>query len=188
MRPAARARAPSAAPGLRPSRRAPPCIAAARPATRRRQSLVAVLVTLLLLAVAAQAQERPLDPRVFDIGRELRCPTCVAESVAESNAAIAREMRALIQEQLDLGADRREVLAFFQERYGDWILLNPPLRGLNLLVWLLPAVAAVAALAVVARLVRRWRSLAEAPVTVDADELERVRAELRGQLEEDASR
>jgi cytochrome c-type biogenesis protein CcmH len=148
---------------------------------RRRWHHAYALVAVLTLAAAlplAQAQERPLDPGVFDIGRELRCPTCIAESVGDSNAAIAREMRVLIQEQLDQGANRAEVLAFFQERYGDWILMNPPMRGLNLVVWVLPAVAGLAALLGLARLLRRWRSSAEAPVDVDPADLERVRAAL----------
>ena len=155
----------------------------------RARVVLALFVTLLVaLEATTLAQERPLDPRVFEIGRELRCPTCVAESVGESNAAIAREMRVLIQEQLDLGANRAEVLAFFQERYGDWILLNPPMRGMNLLVWLLPVVAAAIGLLLLAHLLKRWRGAAEEPVTVDPAELERVRAELQGQLGEGASR
>lgn len=149
--------------------------------------LLLALSALLALSMA-WAQERELDPRVFEIGRELRCPTCVAESVSESNAAIAREMRVLIQEQLDQGADRAEVLAFFQERYGDWILLNPPMRGVNLLVWLLPIAALLIALLVAARLVLRWRAAADAPVDVDASDLERVRAALQPQPGSDAQR
>ncbi len=150
--------------------------------------VLAALVPVLLVGSAA-AQDRELDPRVFEIGRELRCPTCVAESVSESNAAIAREMRALIQEQLDQGSSRTEVLAFFQERYGDWILYNPPMRGLNLIVWALPVVVALLAVAYVARLLRRWRAAADtAPDDVDPDDLDRVRAELQGPLGEGASR
>ena len=151
--------------------------------------VLTMLATLTLMgAGVVSAQERELDPRVFEIGRELRCPTCVAESVSESNAAIAREMRVLIQEQLDQGADRAEVLAFFQERYGDWILLNPPVRGVNLIVWGLPIAALLVAMLVAARLVARWRAAAEAPVDADASDLERVRAELQPQPGADASR
>lgn len=158
-------------------------------ASLRARVVLALFVTLMAaLDATTLAQERPIDPLVFEIGRELRCPTCVAESVGESNAAIAREMRGLIQEQLDQGANRSEVLAYFQERYGDWILLNPPMRGMNLLVWLLPVLAAAAGLLLLARLLKRWRSAAEAPVDVDPAELERVRAELQGQLGEGASR
>lgn len=154
----------------------------------RRQLLAGVLTVAALLAGLAAAQERELDPRVFEIGRELRCPTCVSESVGESNAAIAQEMRILIQEQLDQGASRAEVLAFFQDRYGDWILQNPPMRGINLLVWGLPIAALVLALLVAARLVLRWRAAADAPVDVDPTDLERVRAELLPQPGADASR
>lgn len=149
---------------------------------------LAALVPALVLG-AAVAQEQELDPRVFEIGRELRCPTCVAESVSDSNAAIAREMRTLIQEQLDQGASRSEVLAFFQDRYGDWILYNPPMRGLNLIVWALPAVVALLAVAYVARLIGRWRAAADTtPGDVDPDDLDRVRAELQGPLGEGPSR
>jgi cytochrome c-type biogenesis protein CcmH len=153
------------------------------------RALASLGLACALALGSAAAQERELDPRVFEIGRELRCPTCVSESVGESNAAIAREMRVLIQEQLDQGANRAEVLAFFQERYGDWILQNPPMRGVNLLVWLLPIVAVLVAVVVIARLLRRWRTAAERPIdVVDPSDLDRVRAELRGGLGDGAGR
>ncbi len=155
----------------------------------RWRSALALLGLVCALAVgSAAAQERELDPRVFEIGRELRCPTCVSESVGESSAAIAREMRVMIQEQLDQGASRAEVLAFFQERYGDWILQNPPMRGMNLLVWLLPIAAVLVAVVVIARLLRRWRVAAETPVDVDPSDLDRVRAELRSGFGDGADR
>ncbi len=155
----------------------------------RWRSALALLGLVCALALgSAAAQERELDPRVFEIGRELRCPTCVSESVGESSAAIAREMRVMIQEQLDQGASRAEVLAFFQERYGDWILQNPPMRGMNLLVWLLPIAAVLVAVVVIARLLRRWRVAAETPVDVDPSDLDRVRAELRSGLGDGADR
>ncbi len=155
----------------------------------RWRSALALLGLVCALALgSAAAQERELDPRVFEIGRELRCPTCVSESVGESSAAIAREMRVMIQEQLDQGANRAEVLAFFQDRYGDWILQNPPMRGMNLLVWLLPIAAVLVAVVVIARLLRRWRVAAETPVDVDPSDLDRVRAELRSGLGDGADR
>ena len=131
----------------------------------------------LLLGQAA-AQDVVLDPRVFEIGRELRCPTCVAESVSESNAAIAREMRQIIQEQLDAGRTRSEILGFFQDRYGDWILLEPPRRGLLLLVWLLPVAAALGAGTGLIALMRRWRAAGEQVAEVAPEDLARVRAAL----------
>ena len=136
-------------------------------------------VAALLLGVAF-AQDIMLDPQVFDIGNELRCPTCVAESVGESNAAIAREMRQIIQEQLDEGRTRSEILGYFQDRYGDWILLSPPRRGVLLLVWLLPVAALLVAGGGLVLLVRRWRAAADAVTPVAAEDLARVRAALAG--------
>ena len=157
-----------------------------RPATA--PARLARLATVVLVAWLAHAgaQDIVLDPQVFDIGRELRCPTCVAESVAESNAAIAREMRQIIQEQLDAGRDRGEIVAFFQDRYGDWILLSPPRSGVMLMVWLLPIVAALGAAAVLVVMVRRWRAAAEATVVAAPEDLARVQAALAGTADDGA--
>ena len=140
--------------------------------------LAAVLLAVVLAAAPAAAQDIVLDPRVFAIGRELRCPTCVAESVSESNAAIAQEMRQLIQEQLADGRDRQEILGFFQDRYGDWILLSPPRRGVLLVVWLLPIAAAIAGAFALVFWMRRWRAAAEAVAPASEEDLARVRAAL----------
>lgn len=129
-----------------------------------------LLLALLLWPAAALGQERALDPQVFEIGRLLRCPTCVSESVAESSSPIAREMRVLIQEQLDAGADRAQVLAFFQERYGDWILQEPPFSGLTLALWLAPALALLIGAVLVWRLVARWRRGSQEPAAALAPE------------------
>lgn len=124
----------------------------------------------MLLWASALAQDRPLDPQVFEIGRLLRCPTCVSESVAESSSPIAREMRVLIQEQLDAGADREQVLAFFQDRYGDWILQEPPFSGPMMALWLAPALALLVGAVLLWRLVARWRRGAHAPAEALAPE------------------
>jgi cytochrome c-type biogenesis protein CcmH len=146
------------------------------PAARARRRF-AVTLLWLLLPLAAMAQNEVLDPEVFEIGRALRCPTCVAESVAESNAAVAQEMRRIIQEQLDAGRSRSEIIASFQASYGDWILQEPPARGIFLFVWLVPVAALVAAAAGLVVLTRRWRAAAEVP-TAAPEELALVRAAL----------
>ena len=157
-----------------PSRRA-----SAGVRTRSTLGPLALLVLLALaLAPAAAAQEQELDPRVFEIANELRCPTCVSESVGQSNSAIAREMRVLIQEQLETGANRAEVLVFFQERYGDWILLDPPKRGINLVVWLLPVAGALGGLTLLGVLLQRWRAAGATPIDADPADVARVRAVL----------
>lgn len=140
----------------------------------RRWAAVAVLASLAL----ALAQDVQLDDRAFEIGRQLRCPVCVAESVADSNAQIAQEMRQLIQQQLEQGKSEEQILAYFQTRYGDWILLDPPKRGWHLVVWVLPLLAAAGGVVALALLFARWRRAAETPVEVDEAELDRVREAL----------
>lgn len=96
---------------------------------------------LLALGMGVWAQGAPppdLSPEVFRIARELRCPVCQGESTAESNAGVAVEMRRIIAEMLAEGRTREEILAFFVERYGEWVLYEPPRRGITLWVWILP--------------------------------------------------
>ncbi len=101
-----------------------------------------VLGLLWGLALAQEGGPPPdLSPEVFEIARALRCPVCQGESAAESNSGIAQEMRRLIAEMLQEGKTEAEIKAFFVERYGDWILFEPPRRGLTLWVWVLPPVA-----------------------------------------------
>lgn len=147
------------------------------------------MLALLLAAVAsiAGAQAEALDPEVFSIGNELRCPTCVSESVSESSSAIAREMRVIIQDQLNEGRTRAEILAFFQDRYGDWILLNPPARGILLIVWLLPALGVLVGAVLLVRLMRRWRRAADEVPEIDPTDRERVRAALAASAATDAA-
>jgi len=119
-----------------------------------------------------------LEARVFEIARQLRCPSCVSESVADSNSPISQQMRVLIQEQLEQGRSEEEIFAYFQGRYGDWIMLDPPKRGIHLVAWLLPVIVAVLALATVALLVRRWLANSRKPIEATPEELERVRRQL----------
>ncbi|MCS6868669.1 MAG: cytochrome c-type biogenesis protein CcmH [Thermus sp.] len=100
-------------------------------------------LALLFLFLSAWAQSGPppdLSPEVFAIARELRCPVCQGESAAESNAGVAVEMRRIIAEMLQQGKTEAEIKAFFVDRYGDWILYEPPRRGATLWVWVLPLV------------------------------------------------
>lgn len=138
-------------------------------------------VSLLVLAfmALASAQDVELNREVFEIARELRCPTCRAEGVAESSAPISIEMRNIIAEQLAEGKSREEILAFFQARYGDWILLEPPRRGLHLIVWIMPVAIGLLSLGVLIFFFRRWHKNANAPIEADDADVERVRMEMR---------
>ena len=103
---------------------------------------------------------------------------CTAESVADSSAEIAGEMRRLIQQQLDAGKSKEQILRYFRRRYGDWILLDPPKTGLHLVVWLLPLLALLGGAAALVLLVRRWRAAAESVPDAPDEDLQRVRAAL----------
>lgn len=146
-------------------------------------ALVALVALFGAASTIGWAQGEALDPEVFAIGSELRCPTCVSESVSESSSAIAREMRLIIQDQLNEGRTRAEILAFFQERYGDWILLDPPARGVLLIVWVLPVLAVVAGAVLLVRLMGRWRRAADEVPEIDPADRERVRAALAASAE-----
>jgi cytochrome c-type biogenesis protein CcmH len=130
---------------------------------------------LCALLALSSAQQVEVDRRVFEIARQLRCPVCVSESVADSDAAISIEMRNLIQEQIELGSSDAEIYAFFQARYGDWILLNPPRRGIHLLVWVLPVAAAVFGVGLLVWLMRRWTARSQDPVEASDSDIARVR-------------
>ncbi len=147
----------------------------------------AVVIALLigLLAALAAAQEGvplELETQVFEIGRKLRCPACTAESVADSNAQIAIRMRQEIQELLAEGRTETEIIAHFQNIYGDFVLLEPPKRGLLLWVWLLPLAVAALGVGLLVLYLRRWTRAASAPIEASEAELARVREALSDEL------
>ena len=133
----------------------------------RRSGLVLAALTLLLGAgpssVAGQETTRDgpptgaeLDALTARVADQLRCPVCRNQSVGESSSELARQMQAEIRRRLARGETPEEVRAYFVSRYGEWILLQPPPKGINLLVYLLPLAALVAGGWIVFRLVRRW--------------------------------
>jgi cytochrome c-type biogenesis protein CcmH len=148
---------------------------------------VVVLALLAVLASAtiapAQQPSRPVgDQQVHEIAAELRCVVCQNLSVADSPSEMATQMRAIVRERLAAGDTPAQVRQYFVERYGEWILLSPPRRGFNLLVWLAPLVAVVVGLGLVALLVRRWTARRRpAPPPVDAAMSERIRRELESE-------
>jgi cytochrome c-type biogenesis protein CcmH len=138
---------------------------------------LAVSIVFVLAFAGTALGQVELTPEVFAIASRLRCPVCVSENVAQSASGTAEEMREIIAQQLDAGATEGEILAYFQERYGDWILLEPPRRGIFLVVWLLPAVVAAVLVAGLAILARRWMRNGRAPIDVDEAYLQQLRRE-----------
>src|SRR5262245_29092657 len=148
--------------------------------------LVALLAAVVLLAAPLSASAQTAKPVnedvVHEVAAQLRCVVCQNLSVADSPSEMAGQMRAIIRERLAAGESPAEVQRYFVERYGEWILLSPPRRGFNLLVWLLPLVAVVVGLAVTVPQAWPWthrrRGVRTAPVAVDPAMSERIRREL----------
>ena len=97
-----------------------------------------LLLLLPCAALAMQVQEDPLERQVLEIGKELRCTVCQNQPVSESNADLARDMRAIIREQLQAGKSRDEILRYFVERYGNYVLLKPRFDPFGALLWIAP--------------------------------------------------
>lgn len=143
--------------------------------------LALLLLTLLGLALAQPPQTAPppdLSPEVFRIAKGLRCPVCQGESASESNSGVAQEMRRLIAEQLAQGKSEAEIRQFFVERYGPWILYEPPKQGLTLWVWLSPLIGLALLAYGLWRYLAATRARAE-PADVSEEEIARLEAELR---------
>ena len=128
------------------------------------------------------------DDAVTAVARQLRCVVCQNLSVADSPSEMARQMRDVIREQLATGRTPAEVRQYFVARYGEWVLLAPPVRGFNLLLWGLPFVGLVGGLGLALAAARRWSRRATPEVGVapgaapaegpDPADRERVRLEL----------
>lgn len=125
-----------------------------------RAALVLTLVIASLGVAVVQADEHDADAlydRQSRIADQLDCPVCQGQSVKESNAPLAQQMRALINEKIDDGASDDEIFDFFEARYGVGILRDPPKQGLALGVWLGPIIAAAAGILAVGVVLLRRR-------------------------------
>ena len=123
-------------------------------------NLIASSALALLVAVsAAFADDAALDRRVMELAAELRCLVCQNQSLAESNAGLAVDLRNQIREQLARGASEREVLDFMVARYGDFVLYRPPLKASTLLLWFGPFVLLIAGIYVLIRRIRHQRTM-----------------------------
>ncbi len=136
-------------------------------------NLIASSAFALLLAVSvASADEAALDKRAMDLAAELRCLVCQNQSLAESNAGLAVDLRNQIRAQLARGASEREVVDFMVARYGDFVLYRPPLKASTFLLWFGPFVLLIAGICVLIRRIRR-----QGAMNRQLSEAERLRAE-----------
>lgn len=129
-----------------------------------------VAVAALIIGATADGGSRSDGERVSELAATIRCPQCRGQSVAESNVAIAREIRGDIRTRIAAGETDDEIRQVYIERYGRSIVLTPDSGGFTGLVWIVPVVAIGLALAAVALAFQRWRAEAAAMMAAtDAD-------------------
>lgn len=105
----------------------------------KRLMLILTLIVMSFPAGAASVSEDPTEPRVRDLAVLLRCPVCQSENILDSHSSTAREMLVILRERIAEGMSDAEVFEFFRTRYGDYVLLSPPMTGPGRIVWLVPA-------------------------------------------------
>jgi cytochrome c-type biogenesis protein CcmH len=131
---------------------------------------------------ARETHRGPSDAEVAAVASQLRCVVCQSLSVADSPSEMAAQMRGIVRERLAAGDSPDQVIQYFVDKYGEWILLAPRARGFTLLVWLVPALAVVFGVAILVLRLQRFRprptSIARRP---DAAMQERIRKELEAQ-------
>ena len=113
---------------------------------------------------AAAASDSALEARTTAVASTLRCPVCQGESIQDSPSELAKQMRAVVRDRLRSGETPDQVKAYFVSRYGEWILLEPTMTGLNILLYVLPVVLVIGGLALVTFLVRRWTASDSSPL------------------------
>lgn len=139
-------------------------------------------LALLLLAGPLTAQhldDRLSDPvqelRARELSRELRCLVCQNQSIEDSNAPLARDLRRIVRERVEAGDSDRAILDFLVARYGEWVLLKPRFNVQTWLLWLGPVVMLLVGGGIIAAMYRRQRRTATPAVAaLDAAEQKRL--------------
>jgi len=137
-------------------------------------SLVICFATVALAKEAKPAEDPQIEQRMRALTEQLRCLVCQNETLADSRADLAEDLRKEIREQMKAGKSDREIIAFLTQRYGDFVLYKPPVKSTTYLLWFGPFVLLFAGTGVLYRYLKRRRELIdEKPLTAD----ERKRAE-----------
>jgi len=152
---------------------------------RRLAALVLLLLAWAMPAAAVDPGEMLADPaleaRARDISKDLRCLVCQNQSIDDSDAQLARDLRVLVRQRLAAGSTNEEVVDYVVSRYGDFVLLKPPFKLSTYALWIGPAVIFAGGLLAVFAFYRRRAGLPEAaPVPLSAEESRRLERLLDG--------
>ena len=134
----------------------------------RRTATAFAASALACMSILVQArqpmQDQELQDREMALAAQLRCVVCQNQTVAESRAPMAEDMRLEIRSQLEQGRSNDQVIAFFEQRYGAFVRYNPPWKPSTWLLWIGPFLVALGGLALLRRTLRRTRT-SDAPLT-----------------------
>jgi len=120
--------------------------------------LTALILALFVAGTVPAVQAtQASEEQVREVASQLRCVVCQNLSVADSPSEMANQMRGIIRERLVAGERPEQIVAYFVEKYGEWILLSPRPQGFNLLVWTVPFAGLAAGLLAIALLTVKWR-------------------------------
>jgi cytochrome c-type biogenesis protein CcmH len=125
-------------------------------------------------------QDPALEQRARDLSKQLRCLVCQNQSIDDSDAALARDLRRIVREQLIAGRSDEQIIDYLTARYGDFVLLKPPVKPATWGLWFGPAlVLVIAGAGVVLYVRRRSRPADERTADLDPEERRRLDALLR---------
>ncbi|WP_223579804.1 cytochrome c-type biogenesis protein [Kangiella taiwanensis] len=128
--------------------------------------MMKTLFTALIVMMSFQLQavietyefETPEQEQLYtEIINELRCPKCQNQTIAESNAGLSEDLRYIVYQKVSQNQTKREILAYMQERYGDFVLYDPPVKPSNYFLWFAPIIVFLIILAAVLTKVGRRR-------------------------------
>lgn len=149
------------------------------------RTLAVALAALACMAAASDPSERLPDPaqeaRARDLFKEVRCLVCQNESIDDSEAALAHDLRLLVRDQVKQGRSDAQIRAFLTERYGEFVLLKPPFSAGNAVLWLTPLGVLLIGGGLMAALLRRRRTAQAEPEMLSTDEEARLERLLKGE-------
>ena len=144
----------------------------------RRPGSILVLLAALSFSTSVFAKEAvpeasdpALEARMVRITSELRCLVCQNQTIADSHADLAVDLRKQVREQLTAGRSDAEIIDYMTARYGDFVLYRPPFKGITLLLWLGPAAMLGGGVLVLAIVLRRRSRLAPDAFEPDDDDI-----------------
>jgi cytochrome c-type biogenesis protein CcmH len=138
-----------------------------------RLALVIAVMLLLFAAAAVTPDEMLRDPkleaRARELSAQLRCMVCQNESIDESEASLARDIRSIVRTKITAGESDEAIKAFLVQRYGEFILLKPPLKTETILLWCAPVLLLLAGGGAIFLAVRRRKGTAPTPSLSEAE-------------------